>query len=147
MPDLPDIRQTDDFRCGEKVAQVVFQVLGVRPRVIAVANPLDGTHPATLLAVFRAAGLRCLTGECNLELLKAFTSLGLPVVTLVTKFGDGHWVVVGAVRRGKVEYQCPVDGPCKEPTRAFEERWHDVDGWGTAYRRFVIVPFPAGEWS
>lgn len=144
MPPLPDIRQTDDFRCGEKVAQVVFQVLGVRPRIIAVANPLDGTHPATLMAVFRAAGLSCLTGEASLDMLRAFTRLGLPVVTLVQKEGEGHWVVVGDVKRGRVYYQCPVDGPCSEPVAAFEERWHDVDGWGTAYRRFVIVPSKPG---
>lgn len=144
MPALPDVRQQDNFSCGEQAARTVLQYWGVRPRVIAVANPVDGTHPATLLAIFRAAGLRCLTGEASVEILRMLTKLGLPVVCLVQADGEGHWVVVGEVVRNRVKYQCPVDGPQSESVEEFEERWHDVDSWGTTYRRFVLVAFPEG---
>jgi len=145
MPELPDVRQRDNFSCGEQAARVVLQYWGVKPRVITVANPVDGVHPATLVAIFRAAGLRCLTGEASADMLKALTKAGFPVVCLVQKDDDGHWVVVGDVSRGRVRFQCPLGGPGSEPVAAFEERWHDVDVWGAAYRRFVVVAFPAGD--
>lgn len=145
MPDLPDVRQRDNFSCGEQAARVVLQYWGVKPRVIAVANPVDGTHPATVVAIFRAAGLRCITGEANLELVRAMTRAGMPVVCLVQQDGEGHYVVVGSVSRGRVRFQCPLNGPGSLSAAAFEAAWHDVDAWGTAFRRFVIVAHPAGE--
>lgn len=143
MPPLPDVRQADNFSCGEQLARSLLQFWGARPRVIALSNPMDGVHPATLLSIFRAAGLRCLSGEASVELLRGLTALGFPAAALIQKDGDGHWVGVEAVRRGRVEYQCPLEGKCRVPVAEFDAAWHDVDLWGASYRRFVVVPFAA----
>lgn len=142
MPQIPDIRQKDNFGCGEKVALSLLKFWGRAPKIFSMSHELDGTHPATVVAILRTAGLKVLSGEANIEIVKALTKAGFPVIVLIQYDGDGHYVIVGDVKRGKVEYQCPINGPSKETIEKFEKEWHDVDMWGAHYRRFIIVGFP-----
>lgn len=135
--ELPDTRQTNGWSCGEAAARVVFKYYEIKGRA-PVASPIDGTDPRTLETSLWLAKLSVQAGSMDLDDLRYHTRRGRPVICLVTEGDTGHWVVVAGLERGRVRYQCPIDGPCVEPAAAFEARWQDVDRMGVRYVRWGI---------
>jgi hypothetical protein len=136
---LPDLRQRNDWTCGEVVARIVAGYWGARLKR-PLATPIDGTDPRGLEGSLRLADLNVLSGSMDVADLQYHTRRGRPVICLVTEAGGvGHYVVVGGVRRGVVYMQCPADGWVREPVASFERRWRDVDRCGTVYVRWAIA--------
>lgn len=137
---VPDIKQGNSHSCGPTVFRCLAEFWGVKGRV-PISTPLDGSHPASIVAAFRKAGLRCLAGEADIAVLTSLLKLGRPVICLVQRGGDGHYVVVTGCARGRVHLHDPIDGARSERVDEFVANWADVDVFGTAYHRFILCPF------
>lgn len=142
--ELPDIRQDKGHDCGVAAPACVYEVLGIKKprdslRKLMGTNAINGTDPRTIEAQFRADGLKVLSGQMQIENLRHFTSIGCPVLCLVTLHGGGHYVVVGAVRYGKVHFQDPFVGPRSMRLKEFEDAWVDHDRFGVIYRQFAMA--------
>lgn len=141
---LPDIRQMGNHDCGIAVCRVVMRFYGRKwnddfeKRLNACE--IDGTDPRNIEVLFRLAGFGVLSGEMVMADLRYCISMKRPVITLVQRFGIGHYIVVNDVRPRSVDYHCPVDGPVRCSTRKFRESWRDVGRMGTIYNSFGIVP-------
>lgn len=137
--DVPDIRQRTDYDCGDAAVDSVLRFLGIRTRAgEALANSVDGTHPSSIEAALRRAGLVVQSGTMTPADLQHHTQLGRPVLCPIASHG-GHWVVVRGVARGCVYYQCPTDGPLVKRVAEWCALWrdstraaHDFDRWGIA---------------
>ena len=134
---LPDIRQRNNWSCGEAAVRTVFQFHGAAGK-IPLASPIDGTDPRGLEAAFWRAGLSVQSGSMDLDDLRHHTRKGRPVVCLVTHDGVGHYVVVGGVHRGLVYFQDPLRGAVKQQAEPFEVSWKDVDRFGVRYVRWSV---------
>lgn len=143
MLTLPSLYQKSGHDCGQAAARVVYRYHGLRKADPPKGSELDGTHPAEMERAFRNAGLCVQSGEMAPADLRHHTRLGRPVVCLVTESdGEGHWVVVGGLVRGRVRFHCPTRGACAEPVAAFAARWHDSDRVAVRYERWGIAVWP-----
>jgi predicted double-glycine peptidase len=137
--DLPDVRQREDFDCGTAAVETVLRFLGVRAAGRGVlADQVDGTHPSTIEAALRRAGLAVQSGTMTPADLRHHTRQGRPVLCPIAAHG-GHWVVVRGVGRGFVYYSCPAEGAKQVRLSAWLDLWrdstraaHDFDRWGIA---------------
>jgi hypothetical protein len=136
---LRDARQTSEWTCGRAVLETVWDFFGVRSRPVP-STPLDGTSPDTIEALLWQSGLSLQSGSMDIADLKYHTGRGRPVVCCVTEAGAvGHWVCVSGVQYRTVFYQCPDDGPSREPIASFEGRWTDQTRRGVSYVRWGIA--------
>lgn len=136
--------QTRDHACGNVVADIVFDFLGVRSRTVP-STPIDGTSPDTLESTLWSSGVRVQAGSMDLDDLKYHTRRGRPVICLVvTDDNVGHWVVVSGIERGKVCMVDPLVGDTREPTAAFLKRWSAGDSTrrGVHYTQWAIAAGP-----
>jgi ABC-type bacteriocin/lantibiotic exporter with double-glycine peptidase domain len=136
--ELPDVRQENGHDCGEAAACCVARFFGTALLTRSLASPEDGTHPSALETVFRRAGFAVQAGTMTLADLKHHVAQGRPVLCCVAQHG-GHWVVVRGVGRGKVYYQCPVDGPLSMRAAEFASQWADVTRAGHEFARWGIA--------
>lgn len=134
---LPDIRQKNNWSCGEAVVRTVFQFHGAAGK-LPLASPIDGADPRGLEAALWRAGLSVQSGSMDLDDLRHHTRKGRPIVALVTSEGVGHYVVVGGLHRGWVYFQDPLRGAVRQKAEAFELSWKDVDRFGVRYVRWGI---------
>jgi len=100
------------------------------------ACQINGLHPSNFPAVFQRNGFYHCSGAMTVADLKHHTGLGRPVIALVNFEGEGHWVVVRGVQRGRVHYQCPIDGIESLPVGGFASQWFDTDGHGIRWDNF-----------
>jgi ABC-type bacteriocin/lantibiotic exporter with double-glycine peptidase domain len=135
--DVPFVAQRDDISCGPACVRAVLRYWKVRAPV-PVADIMDGIHAYHLDVAFRAAGLRVMSGEMDVDRLRLLTRSGWPVVCLVRADTDGHWLVVRSVQRGRVYWMCPTDGLGSEPVGSFVARWYDTDRHGSEFRRWAV---------
>jgi ABC-type bacteriocin/lantibiotic exporter with double-glycine peptidase domain len=141
---LDDRRQKNGWTCGRVAIEIVWDYLGLGNRSVP-STPLDGTSPDTLESVLWQSGVTVQSGSMDLADLQYHTRRGRPVICAVTEeSGEGHWVVVAGVRHGKVYFQCPLDGPCKEAAQQFEMRWQDHTRRGVVYTQWGVACGPGG---
>ena len=142
MPPLQLVAKTQsqDFSCGAVCLEVALDYLGVRTRTVP-STPIDGTAPDTLEAALWQSGVRVQSGSMDLADLKHHTGMGRPVICLVTEGDVGHWVVVGGIHRGRVEFVDPLVGHRKEPVTEFARRWASGDSTrrGVNYTNWAIA--------
>lgn len=144
MITLPDVRQTRDYDCGAAAVNCVLAHFGQRTRgPVALANVVQGMAPDTVEAYFHSVGLPVVKGNMQLSDLKHFTATGRPVLCPITMpDGEGHWVVVRGVVRGKVFFQDPAAGPRDlraSGPRSFEAAWESWSASGFAYKCWGIA--------
>lgn len=85
--------------------------------------------------------LSVLSGTMTVDDLRHLTRTKRPVVCPVTlPDGNGHWVVVRGVLRGRVHIHCPIFGPHAQPVAAWLSRWYDSTSKGHEYDRWGICP-------
>lgn len=146
---LPDIRQTANHDCGIAVCRVVMRYYGKKWQdnfeKMLNACEIDGTDPRNIEFLFRKSGFGVLSGELTVPDIRHFIAMKRPVITLVQRFGIGHYIVVNDVKSRRIDYHCPVDGLVKCSIRKFRESWRDVGRMGTIYNSFGIVPWPANN--
>lgn len=150
MLTIPDVRQRKDYDCGAACVSALLSFYGREwPTVWQLANPVQGMDPATVEAVFRAAGLDVLSGAMTLADLAHFARSGRPVMCPVHTDDDGpHWVVVrgvgdmpGAGTMGAwVFHHCPTSGPIHLREADWLEVWYGLAYDGQAFDRWGIVP-------
>lgn len=145
---IPDVRQRSDYGCGDAAVDAALGALGLaRKRGTRLSNPEQGMAPDTLAAVLRAAGCVVLAGPVvsGVAGLAHFAGAGCPVLCPVADHG-GHWVVVRGVARGRVHYQCPLDGPGSRRVAEWLSAWHDsTSEGGHRFARWgVVAALPAG---
>ncbi len=140
--DLSDSRQQHDHTCGPAALESVFRFWGKSVRgVTGLANPVQGMSPDTVEAILRRAGFGLLSGNLIVPDLRHFTRLGRPVLCpITTDAGEGHWVAVAGVSRGRVHYQCPTHGPASLRDTDWLPRWADATRFGHGFERWGIVP-------
>lgn len=142
MHRLPDIRQQAEYDCGPAAVRVLLRAIRKRPSPDAMRHlgttAIDGTDPRAIEVCLRAHGLMVNSGSLHWDLLGPVCRK-MPVLTLVTRGGVGHWVVVAGVENGTVHYQCPSNGPEKMGRRAWIRWWRDVDRLGAIYHQWVIA--------
>ena len=144
MLSLSDTRQRGQHDCGAAVCACVLAHFGVsKPLSYFVGklhtNAIDGTDPRVIESFLRAEGLRVLSGEMEPDDLQWHTKQGRPVIALVTFSQVGHYVVVAGVSRGKVYYQCPIDGPGSAKVAHFSFHWHDSGRFGERFAQFGLA--------
>jgi ABC-type bacteriocin/lantibiotic exporter with double-glycine peptidase domain len=138
--DVADIRQDEDYNCGDAAVDAALSVYGLtRPRRSKLANAVQGLSPDTVEAVLRALGLGVLSGEMTVDDLRHFTRAGRPVLCCVAWDG-GHWVVVRGVERSRVHVQCPIRGRVPVPVAEWDRAWSDETVRGRAFVRWGIAP-------
>ena len=159
---IPDVRQSTGFSCGAAALQAVLHYYGVEEREDRLmtelkASPEEGTHPAEILQVARAHGLRAEMREgLGIEDLKSALDRGTPVIAAIQawKAGDrslpawaktwedGHYVVILGLDAASVYVEDPSLLGCRGiiPRAEFLERWHDYEGrppFGADRRAYV----------
>jgi hypothetical protein len=145
MIEVPDIRQREDYGCGDAAIDSALGSLGLRRKPgTRIANPVQGVAPDTVAAVLRASGARVQAGEVltGVEGLRHFTAAGLPVLCPVALYG-GHWVCVRGVYRGRVHFHCPLVGPDSRRAADWLALWTDrASETGHGFDRWGIVCAP-----
>ncbi len=140
--ELKDIRQHDDYSCGDACVDVVIRFMGIRTcvSVLTMANAVQGVGPETCESLLRRAGLSVLSGAMTVDDLRHLTKSGRPVLCPTSILG-GHWVVVAGVARGKVHFHDPVSGPSTLKIAEWDEKWHDESRSGHAFRKWGICGY------
>jgi uncharacterized protein len=159
---VPDVRQSTSFSCGAAALQAVLHYYGVEEREDGLMKQLgtnaeEGTHPADILRVAKANGLRAALREgLGLEDLRAALDRGIPVITAIQawkdeggpaiawadRWEDGHYVIVLGLDAASVYVEDPSLLGCRGiiPRKEFLERWHDYEGpspYGPNRRAYV----------
>ncbi len=144
----PVRRQRRDHDCGEAVARARFAFFG-RPfpdlKAAGWPSPIDGTDPRVLESLYRAGGLKVVSGEMSLAILEALLDAGVAVDCLVRVDGGGYWVGhwVTAVRiddvRDRVRLMDPSVGWRWEGVESFLGSWQDVNRSGAVYDRWGVA--------
>jgi len=122
--DLPDIRQRDNYDCGNAAVAVVLARYRVKATV-NLATAERGTGPDEIEQYFRRLGLRVIAGSMEIDDLRHMANTLRPVICLCTWPGDvdSHWVIVRGVSRNRVYYHCPQDGPESMTAEAWTAIW------------------------
>lgn len=141
MLTIPDVRQRADYDCGAACVAAVLRALGIKVPVELwdLANPVQGMPPDTVEAVLRGAGVRVVSGQMSAADLQHFTRSGAPVLCPVNSGGEGHWVVVTGVGRGRVHFHDPAAGPTSLRVKEFLPMWQDSHWLGGVYKNWGIV--------
>jgi predicted double-glycine peptidase len=159
---VPDVRQSTGFSCGTAALQAVLHYYGVEEREDRLmkelqTSPEEGTHPAEILRVARAHGLRAEMREgLGIEDLKSALDRGTPIIAAIQawksgdgstpswakNWEDGHYVVVLGLDAAAVYVEDPSLLGCRGiiPRAEFLERWHDYEGrppFGAGRRAYV----------
>lgn len=138
---LPDLRQADNYDCGDTIFRVVCQHHGWTPSAEHLSTPIDGTDPRTLEAAFHKLGRFVRSGTFDLEDLQHFTDKKQPVICLVQYDGTGHYVAVHKVNTKTVHLHCPIRGPIKSTRSQFLADWHDLDRFSHRFHQWGIAPW------
>ena len=140
---LPDLRQNAQHDCGYTAVLIVLKHLRrrVTPGDLAPlsCNVINGTDPRAIESMLRGVGLRVISGEMSLQDLHHHTTIGRPVICLVSASGVGHYVVVAGVEFDRIHYQDPAEGPMDQPKPSWKRSWHDIDRMGATYRSWGIA--------
>lgn len=145
MIDLPDVRQRDTWDCGPAAVTCVLRAYGwgKRDAAFAVAdlgNPATGTDPFAIESRLQYLGFDShVCHGMTVDDLRHHTRQGRPVLCPVTWGGEGHYVTVGEVSRGRVAYQCPTDGPCRDRFADWLAAWQDWHRAGATLHRFGVA--------
>jgi hypothetical protein len=137
MTSCPDIRQADDFDCGDAVVHCYCKKYKVTAPE-RLANSLQGLSPDTMEAALRSAGFNVISGNFLLDDLRYYTKDRM-VACPHTAGGVGHWAIVVGVSRGYVRTHCPYDGPEKIRIADWLRQWTDSTRSGTAYENYGLV--------
>lgn len=140
MLSIPDVRQREDYSCGDAAIDAALAALGLRRKPgTRLANAIQGTAPDTVAAALRACGARVSAGEVltGIEGLRHYGAAGLPVLCPVALYG-GHWVCVRGVCRGRVHFHCPLIGADSRRAADWLSIWtdrasetgHEFTHWG-----------------
>lgn len=143
MLSLPDVRQESGWDCGRAALRIICEFYN-RPLPLFIANltnEVTGLAPDTLEAAFRALGLNVISGSWTVDLLKAVTKDGKPVVCLTQLDGVGHWTVVSGIARGYVYFNCPTAGRTKQKIEEWDRIWIDYHYAGGVFDRWGIMPY------
>lgn len=158
MLTLPDVRPkrggADGFTCGDVALRCVMRFHGLRKRerLVGLAEEIHGTDPATvqswLLSARDAEPLATLTGTLTLDDLRHFTRTRRPPITLIQVDAgggrtEGHYVVVRGATAARVHYFDPFAGMLSRPVADWLAGWYDTGRFGTAFRRWGLVAWPA----
>lgn len=138
MITLPDMRQTDDFGCGDTVYRSIMRLLRRPAERQSLSDPLTGISPDGLEAAFRRAGLDVLSGVMTVADLKHFAGTGRPVACPIALHG-GHWVTVLGVTRNRVHFHCPLEGHRALSVADWHPIWRDNTRAGHVYERWGIA--------
>lgn len=146
MLKIPDIRQREDYDCGEAALEAAMRFHGYVVFPCNLSNPVQGIAPDTAEAILRSRGLAVLSGTMAVADLQHLTRRRLPVLCPIQRGGSGHWVVVYGVTGTKggtrVFFQCPIDGPCSMPATTWRDGWVDVSRAGARFDSWGICPIP-----
>lgn len=136
----PDVRQSQDYNCGDAAVDTVLRHFGVRTCVgfLGLANQIQGVGPDSVRALLRKAGLQSCAGTMTVKDLRHHTSLGRLVLCPISH-GGGHWVAVWQVRGRTVYYQCPDRGPQEVGAVPWDNGWRDKNDEGVIYDHYGIA--------
>lgn len=73
--------------------------------------------------VYRRNRWMVMAGSMLITDVKSYTDIGVPVQVLIDYQGCGHWVLVFACGKTKLQYMCPVRGVVTEKIVSFIEKW------------------------
>jgi ABC-type bacteriocin/lantibiotic exporter with double-glycine peptidase domain len=142
IKELPDIRQKHDHDCGHAALRCLAAYHTGSPNGVAdLSTQQHGTDPATIEAILRSWGWCVSAGERTLSELAYYCGDGRPVLTPIQRHGGGHYVVVYAVTRSRVWFQCPVDGASWLSHDEWANVWHD-NGRYAGFHSFGVVAWP-----
>ena len=130
--------------CGDAAVRCVLRFHGLPAGRVKLATPGDGADPSQIQAALAHAGLRVLAGTMTVPDLAHLCRTGRPVVCLIRRDGQGHYVVCSGVSRGRVHYHDPLSGVRAARTADWAAGWHDLGRWGQAFRSFGIAAWPQG---
>lgn len=143
--DTPDIRQLGHYDCGRASAAVILRFHGM-PDVDSIGvlgrlpiDRLDGTDPAQMAGWWRANGYSICEGRMDIDLLRHFADVGVPVQMVATIDGQGHWLVSRGIARGRVYVQDPFAGRGKYTTGEWLGKWYDYNRYGTHFNQWGIA--------
>ena len=140
---LPDIRQQNNHDCGLAACRIVARLFRRRwtPELTARlgTSPMDGTDPRAIESTLRHIGWGVISGEMTIDDLRHHATLERPTICLITRAGVGHYVVVGGIDCGRIQVQCPADGPIITSRAKFLAAWRDVDRLGAVYHQFGLA--------
>jgi predicted double-glycine peptidase len=147
---VPDVRQSTSYSCGAAALQAVLGYYGIEAREDVLMKELrtteaQGTHPADILRVARARGLRAELREgLTLDDLRAALAKGTPVMVAMQAWADvqapgfswaktwedGHYVIVLGMNAAEIVVEDPSLLGCRGiiPLQEFIDRWHDYEG-------------------
>lgn len=139
---LADIRQAEDYDCGTAAMDTVCRFYHKRERgPVKLANQIQGMAPETVEALARSLGFHVISGRMLIEDLRLLTKTR-PVMCCITHdTGEGHWVVVRGVQRGRVYFQCPTLGPRSLEKVQWLKQWTDRTVKGHAYDQWGICAY------
>lgn len=176
---VPQVRQLYDYDCGPASLCAVLRFLGVECSIedcirLSDADQPDangepgGAAPEWLMSAARHFAIvpdfiqgmtvqqlatLCSQGKPVIVMIQAWHSGGRPPQGYDDEWGDGHYAVVTAVRKGSVVLMDPsIDkkrGVLR--TREFLDRWHDEDflephpGLVPLHRAGILFSAPAVE--
>lgn len=140
LPDISEIRKADGVSCAAGAVAIALSALDMQWRLGSLVNYLnvtgvDGSDPRTVESYLRRIGLCLSAGEMDLGDLRYHARRGRPVICAI----EGHWVVSAGIKRGKVHYMDPDEGPKRLAETDFLAIWHDQDRLGSYYRRWGIA--------
>ncbi|MEK7505640.1 MAG: peptidase C39 family protein [Patescibacteria group bacterium] len=139
--DVPFYKQDTDYTCGPASLQMVMDFLGEfrsEKKLAKEANTLStrGTkHGGLMEAVSKEGFYSYVNKNSNVEEIKHFLKMGLPVIVDITAEKEGHYAVAVGFKDGKIILNDPWYGKgVKKPEKEFMENWHDEN-----FRNWIMV--------
>lgn len=137
---IPRVLQSADFDCATACMTALVRFHKTRGAVLSdLASPEAGMDPATVELIFRKAGWKVNAGERSLDDLQSNCLAGRPVMCLITREGEGHWIVVAGVTPRRIYFHDPLEGMRFVTHVEFLEFWHDIGRYGATFHNFGMV--------
>lgn len=134
MLHIEPIYQRLDCDCGVACVQMLLNWLEQNKRgIMGLGSVIDGLQVRTIESFLREKGLRVISGNLDIHMLRHHVRQGSPVICLVTD----HYVLVKGFIPRKIIYNCPMDGEKTESIAKFKKRWattsdYTLINWGIA---------------
>lgn len=134
MLNIEPVYQRLDSDCGVACVQMILNWLEQNKRGIGgLGSVIDGLQVRTIESYLREKGLRVISGNFDIHMLRHHVRQGAPVICLVRD----HYVLVKGFRPRKVLFNCPVRGEVEESLIRFRKRWSMISdrtlvNWGIA---------------
>jgi ABC-type bacteriocin/lantibiotic exporter with double-glycine peptidase domain len=137
---LPDVRQKDDYDCGEAAVKCVLKYYGLS-NSFKFATSQDGSDPRQLEAAFRLSGLNVIAGEMTISDLRHFARTSCPVVCLIwyPKDNTSHYVVVNGMTKTSVLYHDVAVGPSRSGVVKWRKMWTAMGRLGETFLQWGIA--------